>query len=97
MGTRDVSKSQIRAKLGEKYGSVHSLKESEVIWPEEDQKDVLALILHSKADFDPGPSFAFLADRDDLLNLAREILRTLDPVTDHQVLQRIRRLLEEQD
>ena len=97
MGTRDVSKSQIRAKLREKYGSVHSLKESEVIWPEEDQKDVLALILHSKADFDPVPSFAFLADRDDLLNLAREILRTLDPVTDHQVLQRIRRLLEEQD
>ena len=31
MGTRDVSKSQIRAKLREKYGSVHSLKESEVI------------------------------------------------------------------
>ena len=96
MGTRDASKSQIRAKLREKYDSVHSLKESEVIWPEEDQKDVLALILHSKADFDPCPSFAFLADRDDLLELAREILRTLDPVTNEQVVEKIRRLLEDQ-
>ena len=97
MGIRNVSKSQIRAKLREKYGSVHSLKESEVIWPEEDQKDVLALILHSKADFDPGPSFAFLADRDDLLNLAREILRTLDPVTKEELLEKVRKLLEAQD
>ncbi len=72
MGTRDVSKSQIRAKLREKYDNVHSLRESAVIWPEEDQKQVLALILHSKADYDPGPGFAFLADRDDLLNLARD-------------------------
>ena len=97
MGTRDVSKSQIRAKLREKYDRVHSLKESEVIWPEEDQEDVLALILHSKADFDPGPSFAFLADRDDLLNLAREILRTLDPVTSEQLREEIRKLLEDQN
>ena len=97
MCIHDVSKSQIRAKLREKYDRVHSLKEFEVIWPEGDQKDVLALILHSKADFDPGPSFAFLADPDDLLNLAHEILRTLDPVTNEQLLEKIRRLLEDRD
>ena len=97
MSTHDVSKSQIRAKLREKYGSVHSLKESEVIWPEEDQKDVLALILHAKADFDPGPSFAFLADRNDLLDLARHILHTLDPVTNEQLLEKLRKILEDQE
>ena len=93
MNTRDVSKTQIREKLREKYDSVHSLKESAVIWPEADQKEVLALILHAKADFDPGPSFAFLADRDDLIDLAREILSSLDPMTTEQLLEKIRKLV----
>ena len=63
MGTRDVPKSQIRAKLREKYDRVHSLKESEVIWPEEDQKHVLALILHSKAEH-PDWLLEWAKDRD---------------------------------
>ncbi len=39
---------------------------------------------------------AVLTDRQTLVDLAREILRKLDPVTNEQILARIRNLLEDQ-
>ena len=55
--------------------------------------EVHKLALLSKTDIDPPTGQIFVADRQRLLALAVYILDTLDPVTDHQVLARIRRLV----
>ena len=66
------------------------------IFPREDAHpvgEVYSLALLSKIDTDSPRGQIFVADRQKLLALAIYILDTLDPVTDHQVLARIRKLV----
>ena len=56
-----------------------------------------ALIVFSSPERPDHQGRVVVSDDQTFLDLACHILDKLDPVTDHQVLQRIRKLLEDQD
>ena len=58
--------------------------------------NAVALILLSRPDLDPPKGHVFVEDRQMFLDLACHILGKLDPVTNEQILVRIRKLLEDQ-
>ena len=56
----------------------------------------VALVLLSRPDLDPPEGhILFVEDRQKFLDLACDILSALDPVTNEQVLARLRKLLED--
>ena len=86
----------IRERLREKYDNVHSLREFEIYGLESGQQDELGLVLFQNSPYSPLGSHAFVTDGRTLLDLARHILRELDPVTNVELLEKIRKLLDEQ-
>ena len=58
----------------------------------------VALVVLSRPDYDPPKGhILFVEDQQKFLDLACDILSALDPVTNEQILVRIRKLLEDQD
>ena len=64
--------------------------------PGSPRKEVSNLVLLSRRDLDPPRGQVFAVPRQRLLDLAIYILNELDPVTNEQILVRIRKLLEDQ-
>ena len=76
-------------------GYVRDLKAADVVQIEQTQwGDQLLVIL--AGDSPTRPYYAFVSDRNDLLDLARRILGTLNPVTHEELLEKVRRLVGNQ-
>ena len=60
------------------------------------RKEVSNLVLLSRRDLDPPRGQVFAVPQQKLLDLAIYILNELDPVTNEQLLARIRKLMEDQ-
>ncbi len=83
----------------EQFRYVHDLKAGEVVGIEPTEAGDLLLLLSvavPQESHGQRPVRAFRAHRQDLVDLARHILGKLDPVTNEQILARIRKLLEDQ-
>ena len=77
----------------EQFYRVHQMKAAVVQEIEETGSgDQLLLIYDDGSPTRPG--HAFLADRRDLVELARQILAALDPVTNEQLLEKMQGLVE---
>ena len=86
--------SELRVPLGDAI----PLKEGRLaVYRSAQGHEAVALVLLSRPDLEPPKGYVFVEERQKFLELACCILDTLDPVTDHQVLVRIRKLLEDQD
>ena len=77
-------------------GYVRDLKAADVVQIEQTQwGDQLLVVLAGESQ--TRPYYAFVSDRNTLLDLARDILSALDPVTNEQLREEIRKLLEDQN
>ena len=83
--------------LQERLGAPIPLKEYHLAQYETGQNTkAVALVPLSRPDLDPPRGhIMFVEDRQKFLDLACDILTALDPVTNEQVLARIRKLLED--
>ena len=80
----------------ELFRHVHDLKAVEVVGIEPTEAGDLLLLLSvavPQESHDERPIRAFRAHRHDLVDLARHILDRLDPVTNEQILEKIRKLV----
>ena len=77
-------------------GRVHHVEAADAVSIEQTQWGDQLLVVISK-DSPHHPYHAFVTDRETLLQLARHILSTLDPVTNEQLREEIRKLLEDQN
>ena len=75
---------------------VHHAEAADVVSIEQTQWGDQLLVVLSE-DSPHHQYHAFVTDRETLLQLARHILSTLDPVTNEQLLEKIRKLSEDQD
>ena len=77
-------------------GAVIPLKEYRLAdYPAGQNRNAVALVLLSRPDLDPPKGQVFVEDRQKFLELACHILDKLDPVTNEQILARIRKLVED--
>lgn len=81
-------------------GHVHEVEAADVVQIEQTQWGDQLLVFLARPSGTPRPYYGFVTDRQALLELARHILRTLDPSPEEQILDElkaIRGVLEKKD
>ena len=81
----------------EQFHRVHQMKAVAVQEIEETESGDQLLLVYDDGSQQARPGHAFLADRRDLVELARQILAKLDPVTNEQLLEKMQGLVEDHE